>query len=102
MRGADKTSMTHALSNAATASATVAAPGPGLAPAAPASESWAEIEFGAAALGDARRRQRLVTLAQQRAAQPLASLSQCCPTPAAAKAAYRFYENDKVQLDAVL
>jgi Transposase DNA-binding/Transposase Tn5 dimerisation domain len=58
--------------------------------------SWAEIEFGAAELDDPRRTARLVRLAEQRGAQPHASIAECCGTPAASKAAYRFYESPYV------
>lgn len=59
--------------------------------------SWADTEFGAAELGDPRRTARLVRLAEQRGAQPHASIAECCGTPAETKAAYRFYENPYVK-----
>src|SRR3982074_2313481 len=58
--------------------------------------SWAEIEFGAAELDDPRRTARLVRLAEQRGAQPHASIAECCGTAAESKAAYRCYESPYV------
>ncbi len=65
-------------------------------------ESWAVEEFGQAVLGDLRRRQRLIRLAEQRMLQPNASIPQCCPTAADKKAAYRFYENDDISFQEIL
>jgi Transposase DNA-binding/Transposase Tn5 dimerisation domain len=58
--------------------------------------SWAAIEFGDADLDDPRRTARLVRLAEQRGAQPHASIAECCGTRAETKAAYRFYESPYV------
>lgn len=68
----------------------------------PDSGSWAEIEFSHAELGDARRRQRLIQLAQQRGAAPNISIPQACGSHAATKAAYRFYDNDAIKAEAIL
>ena len=65
-------------------------------------QSWAEQEFGNADLGDSRRTQRLVQLAEQRGSQPNASITQSCGSNAAAKAAYRFYENEAISMAAIL
>ena len=65
-------------------------------------QSWAEQEFGNADLGDYRRTQRLIQLAEQRGSQPNASITQSCGDNAAAKAAYRFYENDAISITAIL
>ncbi len=65
-------------------------------------QSWAEQEFGNADLGDYRRTRRLVQLAEQRGAQPNASITQSCGDKAAAKAAYRFYENDAISTTAIM
>ena len=54
--------------------------------------AWAAAELGRAALGDARRTQRLVRLTAAVAAQPQASLAQACGDAASSKAAYRFFE----------
>ncbi len=68
----------------------------------PETQSWAEHEFGDADLGDSRRTQRLVKLAEQRGAQPNASITQSCGDKASAKAAYRFYENDAISTTGIL
>lgn len=58
--------------------------------------SWAQIELGQAALGDARRTKRLIQLAEHRGAQPTASIPQACGDAAATKVAYRFYANPQI------
>ncbi len=68
----------------------------------PDTHSWAEIEFFRAEFGDARRRQRLIQLAQQRGAAPNASIPQACGSHAQTKAAYRFYDNDAIKPEAIL
>ena len=65
-------------------------------------ESWSEQEFGNADLGDSRRTQRLIELAEQRGCQPNASIAQSCGDNAATKAAYRFYENEAISMTAIL
>jgi hypothetical protein len=64
--------------------------------------TWAEEEFGDAALGDARRTARLVPLASVLGAQPHASLPQASDAPATLKAAYRFFDNDDIRAEAML
>jgi hypothetical protein len=64
--------------------------------------AWAESEFGAAEVGDARRTARLVQLATVLGDHPSASLPDACADPATLKAAYRFFDNDDVPADAVL
>lgn len=64
--------------------------------------AWAEAEFGAADLGDARRTARLVDLATTWAAQPSASFPDAARDPAHLQAAYRFLENDAVEPAAIL
>lgn len=61
-------------------------------PDAAAERPWAEQEFGAAELGDARRTARLVQLASAVGAQPTASIPEATGSAAAAKAAYRFFD----------
>jgi hypothetical protein len=64
---------------------------------------WAEEEFGAAELGDARLTARLVEMARLVGAQPSASLPQACAgEPGALKAAYRFFDNDGVEAAEIL
>jgi hypothetical protein len=53
-------------------------------------------------LGDYRRTQRLIQLAEQRGSQPNASITQSCGDKASAKAAYRFYENEAISTTAIL
>lgn len=54
------------------------------------SSEWAQQEFGLAQLGDARRTQRLVTMAADLARSPGGTLPQAMPEWSEAKAAYRF------------
>jgi hypothetical protein len=63
---------------------------------------WAQQEFGAARLGDARRGARLVHLARAFYAQPQANIAQACGSAAGAKAAYRFFEHPKLSMQDLL
>jgi hypothetical protein len=65
-------------------------------------EAWAQTEFGAAALGDARRTARLVQMARRLAERPEASLPQALEDGAALKAAYRFFDNAEVAHEKIL
>lgn len=65
-------------------------------------QDWALAEFGAAELGDARRRARLVELARQLAERPEASLPQALENGAALKAAYRFFDNADIAHEKIL
>ena len=56
---------------------------------------WAEEEFGAAELGDERRKKRLLTIARDFYASPQANIPQACGSRAKTKAAYRFFEEKK-------
>jgi len=76
--------------------------GGGAAAPSPPPADWAEEEFGAARLGDARLRQRLLILARDRYARPQANLPQACQTRAKTKAAYRFLEHPDTTMDALL
>ena len=67
-----------------------------------AEEDWAQVEFGAAELGDARRTARLVRLAHQLGERPEASLPQALEDDAALKAAYRLFDNAEVAHEKVL
>ena len=62
---------------------------------------WANEEFGAADLGDVRRRNRLVALARRLAQRPQCSFPQALSGPEL-KAAYRFFDNAAVDTDGVL
>lgn len=57
----------------------------------------AEQEFGAADLGDPRLTKRLIKIAADFAGKPCASIPLACETPDRLKAAYRFFDNDRVQ-----
>src|SRR5260370_2222277 len=65
-------------------------------------DSWAEEEFGAADLGDARRTKRLLALADTFGQRPSASLPDAAQDPAMLKAAYRFFDTDAIEPDAIL
>jgi hypothetical protein len=63
---------------------------------------WMEEEFGSAALGDKRLVERLMQLGEAFFAMPTANIPQACATKAATKAAYRFFDNDQVRMEAIL
>ena len=63
---------------------------------------WLEEEFGGAALGDKRLVDRLMRLGESFFAMPTANIPQACATDAGAKAAYRFFSNDQISMDAIL
>lgn len=65
-------------------------------------QDWAQVEFGAAELGDARRAERLVELARVLAERPEASLPQALANGAALKAAYRFFDNADIAHEKIL
>lgn len=72
------------------------------APCAAAPADWAEQEFGAVQLPDARLKRRLLTLARDFHARPTANLPQACGSRAAAKAAYRFFDHPKATMQTLL
>jgi hypothetical protein len=63
---------------------------------------WAEEEFGAAVVGDARLQARLLTVGRDFYARPQANLPQACGSRAKTKAAYRFLDQSKVTMKQVL
>jgi len=63
---------------------------------------WMEEEFGSAALGDKRLVERLMQLGEAFFAMPMANIPQACASRAATKAAYRFFDNDQVRMEAIL
>ena len=71
-------------------------------PAPPPPSDWAEEEFGQAPLGDARLVERLVRVARDLYARPQAPLPQACGSRAKTKAAYRFFDHARVNLQQVL
>lgn len=64
-------------------------------------EAWARNEFGHAELGDARRRRRLLQMATEFARQSNGLIPQRAPNWAAAKASYRFLDNDAIEDQAI-
>ena len=58
--------------------------------------AWAEHELRFADLGDLRLNRRLRRLVSDLAAQPETSVPLACGSWAATKAAYRFWDNDRV------
>jgi hypothetical protein len=63
---------------------------------------WMQEEFGAAQLGDKRLVDRLMQLGEAFFAMPTANIPQACASKAASKAAYRFFDNEQVSMDAIL
>jgi hypothetical protein len=63
---------------------------------------WAEEEFGGARLGERRLEKRLMTIARDFYARPQANIPQACQSRAKTKAAYRFFENQKVNMEKIL
>ena len=64
--------------------------------------SWSRQEFAGLDLGDTRLNNRLVGIADALAAQPMSPISTACGDWSAVKAAYRFFDNDKVSPEKVL
>lgn len=64
-------------------------------------QDWAAQELKCASFGDARLKKRLIQMVQAFAAQPQASVPQACGSPAATKAAYRFWNRAHVTPDAI-
>jgi hypothetical protein len=65
-------------------------------------KNWVQIEFGNAELGDLRLSKRLVLIAEAFANHPTASIPQACGDWQITKAAYRFFDNDKVTDQAII
>jgi hypothetical protein len=63
---------------------------------------WTEEEFGGALLGDRRLTERLMQLGGAFFAKPTANIPQACSTKAGTKAAYRFFDNDRISMDTIL
>lgn len=63
---------------------------------------WAEDEFGACRLHDARRQERLLTLARDFYARPTANIPQACSSRAKTKAAYRFLDHKETTMQTLL
>lgn len=69
---------------------------------APPRPGWVHREFGGAELGDRRLQSRLFDLAEAFFARPQANIPEATGSHAAAKAAYRFFDNKKVSMQALL
>ncbi len=69
---------------------------------APHSKDWADEEWGHASLGDNRLVQRLVSLGRDRYAHPQANIPQTCGSRSKTKAAYRFFDHERVTLQNLL
>jgi hypothetical protein len=67
-----------------------------------AAADWAEEEFGGCQLPDARLQERLLTLARDFYARPMANLPQCCGSRAKTKAAYRFLEHEQTTMHTLM
>jgi hypothetical protein len=64
-------------------------------------EPWAAREFKHAQLSDVRLNHRLMEVASDLADHPGSSIPQACGSPERTKAAYRFFENDHVDAQAI-
>jgi hypothetical protein len=67
-----------------------------------ASLPWTETEFDQLDLGDARLNKRARILMERFTADPTASVPKCCQGWAETMAAYRFFDNDSVDWQAIL
>lgn len=65
-------------------------------------KNWAEVEFTDAELGDKRRTKRLIELAKVLGEYPQGSLPDATGSPAMLKSAYRFFDNEDVEAEAIL
>src|SRR5579859_6542413 len=63
---------------------------------------WAQNEFGFAQMGDTRRTKRLMNIAERLAASPGGTLPQAFANWAELKAAYRFFDNPRVDFSKVV
>ncbi len=63
---------------------------------------WAEQEFGGCDLPDARLQARLLVLARDFFARPTCSIPQACASRAKTKAAYRFFDHERITMDNLL
>src|SRR5689334_23159288 len=66
------------------------------------SQTWAELEFGSAKMGDWRRTKRLVQIGEALARKPSGTLPEAFPQWADLKGAYRFFSNPKVDYQAII
>ncbi|MGC9022413.1 MAG: IS4 family transposase [Dissulfurimicrobium sp.] len=64
-------------------------------------KNWWNTEFSGADFGDLRLTKRLIHVTQKLADNPMASIPQACGSWVETKAAYRFFDNDKVTADKI-
>jgi Transposase DNA-binding/Transposase Tn5 dimerisation domain len=64
--------------------------------------NWADVEMASADFGDPRRSRRAVQVLSALAAQPDSSVPEACGDWAATKGAYRFWDNEAIEADALL
>lgn len=67
-----------------------------------APDDWIAAELGGANMGDARLTARLLEMTGMFYAKPTANIPQACGSAMAAKAAYRFLDNEKIQWQNIL
>lgn len=65
-------------------------------------KSWSEMEFSAVDFGDKRIEDRFKQLAERLVLQPMSPINQACEDWAESKAAYRFFQNEKVSSQKIL
>jgi hypothetical protein len=63
---------------------------------------WVEEEFGTVGFYDPRLKRRLFNMVRDFYGQPRAPIPQACGSHSAAKAAYRFFDNERVTMDTML
>ena len=64
--------------------------------------SWSRQEFAGLDLKDARLNERLISIADALSSEPMSPISAACQDWAAVKAAYRFFDNEKVSAEKIL
>jgi hypothetical protein len=82
--------------------ASAAAAGAAARPIAGEMPGWVHREFGGAPLRDRRLQRRLLALGAAFFAKPLADIPQACGSDASAKAAYRFFDNEKATMQPLM
>jgi len=65
-------------------------------------DKWSEKEFEEINLGDERLNRRIIKLAEELSKQPQAFINQASEDWADAKAAYRFFDNEKVSAEKIM
>ena len=65
-------------------------------------DRWAMEEFSSIDFGDKRLKERLIKLAEKLSDSPESSINEACEDWAGAKAAYRFFQNEKISESPIL